>query len=49
MWIPYLSLPIGFGLLLLQLIADFVALWLRIDTPFGLPPAGLPSAGLGEK
>ncbi|MFU1477875.1 TRAP transporter small permease [Roseovarius sp. C7] len=36
LWIPYLSIPVGFGLLLLQLIADFVALLLRIDAPFGL-------------
>lgn len=36
LWIPYLSIPLGFGLLLLQLIADFVALVLKIDTPFGL-------------
>lgn len=40
LWIPYLSLPIGFGLLLLQLIADFYAMWTGIDPPFGLPPAG---------
>lgn len=37
LWIPYLSIPIGFGLLLLQLVADLVAVILRIDTPFGLP------------
>ena len=36
LWIPYLALPVGFGLLLLQLIADLVALMLRIDAPFGL-------------
>jgi TRAP-type C4-dicarboxylate transport system permease small subunit len=36
LWIPYLSLPIGFGLLLLQLIADFVAMWTGIEKPFGL-------------
>ncbi|MFK7763617.1 MAG: TRAP transporter small permease [Roseobacter sp.] len=36
LWIPYLALPIGFGLLLLQLIADFVAVLLGIDKPFGL-------------
>lgn len=36
LWIPYLSIPVGFGLLLLQLIADLVAVALRIDTPFGL-------------
>ena len=35
-WIPYLALPVGFGLLLLQLIADLVAVVLRIDTPFSL-------------
>ncbi|APX88834.1 C4-dicarboxylate ABC transporter substrate-binding protein [Brevirhabdus pacifica] len=36
LWIPYLSIPVGFGLLLLQLIADLVAVVLRIETPFGL-------------
>jgi TRAP-type C4-dicarboxylate transport system permease small subunit len=36
LWIPYLSLPIGFGLLLLQLVADLVAVLLGIDKPFGL-------------
>ena len=36
LWIPYLSLPIGFGLLLLQLIADLIALWTGVDRPFGL-------------
>ncbi|MFK7879462.1 TRAP transporter small permease [Roseobacter sp.] len=36
LWIPYLSIPVGFGLFLLQLIADLVAVILKIDTPFGL-------------
>lgn len=36
LWIPYLSIPLGFGLLLLQLLADFYALLARIDRPFGL-------------
>ncbi len=36
LWIPYLALPVGFGLLLLQLVADLVALLLGIDKPFGL-------------
>jgi len=36
LWIPYLSLPVGLGLLALQLTADLVAVILRIDTPFGL-------------
>ena len=36
LWIPYLSLPVGFALLLLQFIADLVAVVLKIDPPFGL-------------
>ena len=36
LWIPYLSLPLGFALLLLQLVADLVALLLDIEKPFGL-------------
>lgn len=36
LWIPYLSIPVGIGLLLLQLIADLVAVLLGIDKPFGL-------------
>jgi TRAP-type C4-dicarboxylate transport system permease small subunit len=36
LWIPYSALPIGFFLLLLQLIADLVAVILKIDAPFGL-------------
>ncbi|MCD9149597.1 TRAP transporter small permease [Pseudophaeobacter flagellatus] len=36
LWIPYLALPVGFGLFLLQLIADLVAVLLGIEKPFGL-------------
>ncbi|WP_299741506.1 TRAP transporter small permease [uncultured Tateyamaria sp.] len=36
LWIPYLALPVGFGLFLLQLIADMVAMLLGIEKPFGL-------------
>lgn len=36
LWIPYLALPVGFLLLLLQLIADIVAVIIGKDTPFGL-------------
>lgn len=36
LWIPYLALPVGFGLLALQLIADFVAMVTGIEKPFGL-------------
>jgi TRAP-type C4-dicarboxylate transport system permease small subunit len=36
LWIPYLAIPIGFGLLLLQLVADFIAVLIGVDKPFGL-------------
>jgi len=36
LWIPYLALPVGFALLMLQLIADLVAVLLGVDRPFGL-------------
>lgn len=36
LWIPYLSIPIGFGLLLLQQVADLVAVLTGTDKPFGL-------------
>jgi TRAP-type C4-dicarboxylate transport system permease small subunit len=36
LWIPYLALPLGFGLYLLQLAADLAALALKVDRPFGL-------------
>ena len=39
LWLPYLSIPVGFGLFLLQLIADLVAVILKIDAPFGLEDA----------
>ena len=36
LWIPYVALPLGFGLYLLQLVADLAALALRVDGAFGL-------------
>ncbi len=39
LWIPYLALPVGFGLFFLQLLADLVAVVLKIDKPFGLEDA----------
>lgn len=36
LWIPYLALPVGLGLFLLQILADLAAVVMRIDTPFGL-------------
>ena len=40
LWIPYLAIPVGFGLLLLQLIADLLAVIWRIEPPFGLAEEG---------
>ncbi len=49
LWIPYLALPVGFALLMLQLIADLVAVILRIEDPFGLGENdGLESRTSGE-
>jgi len=36
LWIPHLSMVIGFGLLFLQLVADLVAVVLKVERPFGL-------------
>ncbi len=36
LWIPYLSIPVGFALLMLQLVADLVAVIIKVDKPFGL-------------
>jgi TRAP-type C4-dicarboxylate transport system permease small subunit len=32
LWIPYVAMPLGFGLFVLQMIADLVASWLCDDT-----------------
>jgi TRAP-type C4-dicarboxylate transport system permease small subunit len=37
LWIPYLALPIGFGLMFLQLLADLLASLTGREKPFGLP------------
>ena len=36
LWIPYLAMPIGFGVLSLQYIADLFSLILRHEMPFGI-------------
>lgn len=46
LWIPYLSLPIGMGLLTLQLVADLSCLLTGRTLPFGLPPRDPASSGL---
>ncbi|MDP4595086.1 MAG: TRAP transporter small permease [Beijerinckiaceae bacterium] len=38
LWIPYLSVPVGMGLLCLQYIADILALATGAAMPFGLTP-----------
>jgi TRAP-type C4-dicarboxylate transport system permease small subunit len=38
LWIPYLSVPVGMGLLCLQYIADILALARGEAMPFGLTP-----------
>jgi TRAP-type C4-dicarboxylate transport system permease small subunit len=38
LWIPYLSMPVGLGLLVLQYIAEFLALVSGRAHPFGLSP-----------
>jgi TRAP-type C4-dicarboxylate transport system permease small subunit len=36
LWMPYLAIPVGFALLMLQLVADLVAVIIKVDKPFGL-------------
>ena len=36
LWIPYSALPIGFGLFLLQMIADFIGTITGVEKPFGI-------------
>lgn len=36
LWIPYLAMPLGFALFILQLLADLLALLTGRDTAFGL-------------
>lgn len=36
LWIPYLAVPVGFFLYLLQLAADLLATLLDIEAPFGI-------------
>jgi len=45
LWVPYLALPLGFGLYALQLAADLYAAARGIEPPFGFDPdAGLTDA-----
>lgn len=49
LWVPYLALPLGFGLYALQLAADFYGMLTGAERPFGLAPdAGLADVALVE-
>ncbi len=48
LWKPYLALPVGLGLLLLQLVADLVAVALGIDEPFGIGDDALAARATGD-
>ena len=47
-WKPYLSLPIGLALVLLQLVADLYAVIADIDKPFGIEAEGLTARATGD-
>jgi len=38
LWIPYLSMPVGIGLLVLQYVAELICLVTGRVPPFGMPP-----------
>jgi TRAP-type C4-dicarboxylate transport system permease small subunit len=38
LWIPYLSVPIGLGLLCLQYVAETWLVWTRKEEPYGMKP-----------
>lgn len=40
LWIPYLSMPVGLGLLVLQYVAELLALVTGRAPPFGMTPRG---------
>lgn len=42
LWIPYAAIPIGFGILSLQYVADVLALATGRDMPFGIAPGEAP-------
>jgi len=42
LWIPYITLPVGMGLLSLQYVADILCISTGRDMPFGLKPEDRP-------
>ncbi len=45
LWIPYLAMPVGMGLLTLQFVADLLCLATGRTLPFGLPPRDAEQGG----
>ncbi|WP_232897274.1 TRAP transporter small permease [Pontibaca salina] len=48
LWIPYLAIPVGFGLMTLQIVADIWAVLKGHERPFGLVRDPLNASGTGE-
>lgn len=42
------AIPVGLGLLLLQLIADLYAVIIGVDAPFGIEQEGLAARAAGD-
>jgi TRAP-type C4-dicarboxylate transport system permease small subunit len=43
LWIPYLSMPVGLGLLVLQYVAELLATATGRQLPFGMTPGATPT------
>ncbi|QJF50397.1 TRAP transporter small permease [Roseobacter ponti] len=49
LWVPYLALPLGFGLYSLQLLADTWAMARDVEPPFGIDPDASLTEALAER
>lgn len=49
LWVPYLALPVGFGLYALQLVADTWAMLSQVEEPFGLDPEASLTDAVAER
>lgn len=49
LWVPYLALPLGFGLYALQLAADTWAMLSEIEPPFSLAPGAGIAGDIAER
>ncbi|WP_226781267.1 TRAP transporter small permease [Oceaniglobus trochenteri] len=48
LWIPYMAIPVGFGLMTLQILADLWAVVKGHDAPFGIGDDPLNARATGE-